>query len=291
MKLVYPALAEEPDFRVRFAREVAAAQRVGGRWTAPVLDADTESSVPWVATGYVLGPALREVVDSLHGPLPEPTVRALARGLSEALRAIHAAGLIHRDLKPPNVMVTLDGPRVIDFGIAQAVDASVLTRTGSLVGSPGFMAPEQARAERLTTAADVFSPGAVLVHAATGVAPFSAGEVPAHVVIYRMLHEEPDLGSLSGPLRELAVRCLAEDPAARPTETGSGNEAEGLVIAAKQLDIVPFGIGVGANERGLRDAMQEAVQTLMDDGTYEEILTGHGLADCVLTEATVNAGR
>lgn len=217
VKLVHPGLAEEPDFRGRFAREVAAVQRVGGRWTAPVLDADTESSVPWLATGYVPGPALREVVESLHGPLPEGTVWTLARGLSEALRDIHAAGLVHRDLKPSNVLVTLDGPQVIDFGIAKAVDASVATRTGAVIGSPGFMAPEQARADELTPAVDVFALGAVLVHAATGTAPFSGGAVPPPVVFYRLLHEEPELGSLSGPLRDLAARCLVRDPAARPS--------------------------------------------------------------------------
>ncbi|WP_062204268.1 serine/threonine-protein kinase [Streptomyces sp. NBRC 109706] len=217
VKLVHPGLADDPDFRRRFAREVAMAQRVGGRWTAPVHGADTESELPWVATGYVPGPTLRQVVDSWHGPLPASTLWPLLWGLSEALRTIHAAGLIHRDLKPSNVMVTLDGPMVIDFGVAKAVDASVATRTGAVIGSPGFMAPEQARAVELTTAADVFSLGAVLVHAATGTAPFSGGEVPAHVVLYRILHEEPELGSLDGPLRELAARCLARDPADRPT--------------------------------------------------------------------------
>ncbi|SOD61161.1 Serine/threonine protein kinase [Streptomyces zhaozhouensis] len=217
VKLVHPGLAEEPDFRRRFAREVAAAQRVGGRWTAPVLDADTASPRPWVATGFVPGPTLREVVDALHGPLPPRTLWPLVWGLSEALRGIHASGVIHRDLKPSNVMVTLDGPKVIDFGVAKAADASVATRTGAVVGSPGFMAPEQARAGELTPAADLFGLGAVLVHAATGTAPFSGGEVPAHVVLYRVLHEEPELGAMEGPLRELAARCLARDPAARPT--------------------------------------------------------------------------
>ncbi|WP_345025878.1 serine/threonine-protein kinase, partial [Streptomyces sedi] len=217
VKLVHPGLADEPDFRRRFAREVTAAQRVGGRWTAPVLGADTASPQPWVATGFVPGPTLRDVVDSLHGPLPPSALWPLVWGLSEALRGIHAAGLIHRDLKPSNVMVTLDGPKVIDFGVAKAADASVATRTGSVIGSPGFMAPEQVRADPLTPAADLFGLGAVLVHAATGTAPFSGGGVPAHVVLYRVLHEQPELGAMDGPLRELAARCLARDPAARPT--------------------------------------------------------------------------
>ncbi|RMI38131.1 serine/threonine-protein kinase [Streptomyces triticirhizae] len=221
VKLIHAQLAADAEFRRRFQREVAAARRVSADWTAPVLDSDTTSAVPWVATGYLPGPSLQQVVDDIFGPLPEETVWSLAHGLARALADIHRAGLVHRDLKPSNVLVTLEGPRVIDFGIARAVDASQVTRTGSLVGSPGFMPPEQIRDESLTGAADVFALGAVLGFAATGVAPFSAGRPPVHTALYRVVHEEPELGPddgpLTGALRELVARCLAKDPAERPS--------------------------------------------------------------------------
>ncbi|WP_226961514.1 MULTISPECIES: serine/threonine-protein kinase [Streptomyces] len=221
LKVVRGDLAREPEFRLRFRAEVRAARRVGGLWTAPVLDSDTESAVPWVATGYVAGPPLRQVVESLHGPLPATSVWALAFGLALALRDIHGSDLIHRDLKPSNVMVTLEGPKVIDFGIARAADASVVTRTGSLVGSPGYMPPEQIRGDQLGGATDVFALGAVLAYAATGRAPFSWDGASTHTVLYRVLHEEPQLGPSDGPLhgelRALVARCLAKDPGLRPT--------------------------------------------------------------------------
>ncbi|WP_165956012.1 serine/threonine-protein kinase [Streptomyces hainanensis] len=221
VKLVHEELAADPEFRRRFAREVAAAQRVGGRWTAPVLECDTESAVPWVATGYVPGPSLQDVVGAPPGPLPEPTVWALLHGLARALTEIHRNGLVHRDLKPSNILVTLDGPKVIDFGIARAVDASMMTRTDAVVGSPGYLAPEQVRGERVTTASDVFALGAVLVHASTGVGPFTGDQPPLHTLFYRVLHEDAELGPPSGPLsgdlRELTRLCLSKAPARRPT--------------------------------------------------------------------------
>ncbi|RKN43783.1 serine/threonine-protein kinase [Streptomyces hoynatensis] len=219
VKLVHQELAADPEFRRRFAREVAAARQVGGRWTAPVLGSDTESATPWVATGYMPGPSLQEAVER-HGPLPAPALWALAHGLGRALGEIHRNGLVHRDLKPSNILVTLDGPKVIDFGIARAADASVLTRTGSMIGSPGYMAPEQIRGERVTAATDLFAFGAVLVHAATGIGPFAGDRPTLHVLLYRVLHEEPELGlpdgSLGGELRELARRCLSKEPDRRP---------------------------------------------------------------------------
>ncbi|WP_157876054.1 serine/threonine-protein kinase, partial [Streptacidiphilus griseoplanus] len=171
VKVVQAEYAGHPEFRRRFAREVAAARRVGGSWTAAVLDADPEAAVPWVATQYIPGPDLHTVVAEDFGPLPEYSVRILANRLALALQAVHGAGLIHRDLKPSNVLVTVDGPRVIDFGIARAMDSlagdSLHTRTGMLIGSPGFMSPEQVRGLELTPASDVFCLGAVLVYAAT----------------------------------------------------------------------------------------------------------------------------
>ncbi|MGW3042594.1 serine/threonine-protein kinase [Kitasatospora sp. NPDC001159] len=216
VKVVRPELADDAEFRARFRQEVAAARRVGGSWTAPVLDADTEGGQPWVATGYVAGPALTVAVQE-YGPLPETAVRALGVGLAEALTHVHGLGLVHRDVKPSNVLLTLDGPRLIDFGIARALDAtSGFTRSGYVVGSPGFMAPEQANGQPVGPAGDVFSLGAVLAFAATGVHPFGEG-VSAAVLLYRVLHEEPDVSGLAEPLRAIVLDCLAKDPAARPT--------------------------------------------------------------------------
>jgi serine/threonine protein kinase len=220
VKLVRAELAEREEFRARFRREVQAARRVGGDWTAPVLDADTEAAVPWVATGYVAGPSLERVVGRDHGALPERTVRILAAGLAQALRDIHAAGLVHRDLKPSNVLLTIDGPRVIDFGIARALegpDDSGLTRAGAVVGSPGFMAPEQVRGERITAAVDVFSLGSVLAYAATGRLPFGDAAGGAHSLMYRIAQDEPDLTGVPEGLSGLIGQCLRKDPAARPS--------------------------------------------------------------------------
>ncbi|MEV5883576.1 protein kinase [Streptomyces sp. NPDC052020] len=220
VKLVREELAAREEFRARFRQEVRAARRVGGPWTAPVLDADTEAAVPWVATGYVAGPSLQRVVGHDHGALPERSVRILAAGLAHALKDIHAAGIVHRDLKPSNVLVTIDGPRVIDFGIARAlrtVTDGGLTRTGALVGSPGFMAPEQVRGDRVTPASDVFCLGSVLAYAATGALPFGTGDSGAHALMFRIAQEEPDLDGVPEGIADLVRACLRKDPAARPT--------------------------------------------------------------------------
>ncbi|MFD7706439.1 serine/threonine-protein kinase [Streptomyces sp. NPDC059786] len=210
VKMVHPHFALDEEFRARFRREVQAARRVGGAWTAPVLDADPEAPVPWVATGYAAGPSL-----SAAAPLPEHTVRVLGAGLAEALAAVHALDLVHRDVKPSNVLLTLDGPLLIDFGIARATDGTAsLTSTGVSVGSPGYMSPEQILGKAVTGAADVFSLGAVLTYAATGRSPFP-GDSSASL-LYKVVHEEPHLGTLAGELRELISRCLTKDPAARP---------------------------------------------------------------------------
>ncbi|MFK0292062.1 protein kinase [Streptomyces sp. NPDC090442] len=216
VKAVHAQYAADEQFRARFRREVASARRVGGAWTAPVLDADPDAAVPWVATGYVAGPSLARAVAD-HGPLAAPSVRALGAGLAEALTAVHALGLVHRDVKPSNVLLTLDGPRLIDFGIARATDGTVsLTSTGASVGSPGYMAPEQILGNGAEGAADVFSLGAVLAFAATGTSPFPGDSSAA--LLYKVVHEEPELGpELTGALRELVASCLAKDPARRPT--------------------------------------------------------------------------
>ncbi|MEV6107484.1 protein kinase [Streptomyces sp. NPDC051940] len=219
VKLIHERLAQEPAFRARFRQEVTAARRVGGEWTAPVLDADTEAAVPWVATGYIAGPALQDIVEHDHGPLPETSLRVLADGLGRALQAVHAAGLIHRDLKPSNVLLTLDGPRVIDFGIARALHGTgeeSVTRTGVAVGSPAFMSPEQVRGAHLTAASDVFSLGSVLVYAASGRMPFGTPDGGVLGLMFRIAQEEPDLAGVPQGLLPLIGRCLEKDPALRP---------------------------------------------------------------------------
>ncbi|GHH20141.1 serine/threonine-protein kinase [Streptomyces lanatus] len=215
VKIVHPHLALDEEFRARFRREVEAARRVGGAWTAPVLDAGPDAAVPWVATAYAAGPSLSSAVAD-SGALPAHSVRALGAGLAEALAAVHELGLVHRDVKPSNVLLTLDGPLLIDFGIARAMDGTAsLTSTGVSVGSPGYMSPEQIIGKGVNGAADVFSLGAVLAYAATGEPPFSGDSSAA--LLYKVVHEEPELGSLDGELRELVAACLAKDPAARPT--------------------------------------------------------------------------
>jgi eukaryotic-like serine/threonine-protein kinase len=214
VKVIRADLAQDAEFRARFRREVAVARTVSGLFTAPVIDADVDGPVPWLATAYVPGPSLADAV-SQHGPLPAASVLALARGLAEALSAIHAAGVVHRDLKPANVLLAEDGPRVIDFGISRGVEASALTHTGLVVGSPGFMSPEQAEGREVGPPSDIFSLGAVLAFAATGQGPFGSGSTPA--LVYRVVHGGPQLDLMPAEVRSLAERCLAKDPALRPT--------------------------------------------------------------------------
>jgi serine/threonine protein kinase len=215
VKIVHPHFALDEEFRARFRREVEAARRVGGAYTAPVLDAGPDAPVPWVATAYAAGPSLAAAVADA-GPLPEHSVRVLGAGLAEALSAVHGLDLVHRDVKPSNVLLTLDGPLLIDFGIARATDGTAsLTSTGVSVGSPGYMSPEQILGKGVTGAADVFSLGAVLAYAATGSSPFPGDSSAA--LLYKVVHEEPELGALSGDLRDVVADCLSKDPAARPS--------------------------------------------------------------------------
>ncbi|MGW3314780.1 serine/threonine-protein kinase [Streptomyces fungicidicus] len=214
VKIVHPHFALDEEFRARFRREVDAARRVGGAWTASVLDADPGARIPWVATAYAAGPTLTAAVTD-SGPLPPATVRALGAGLAEALTAVHWLGLVHRDVKPSNVLLTLDGPLLIDFGIARATDGTAsLTSTGVSIGSPGYMSPEQILGKGVTGAADVFSLGAVLAYAATGSPPFPGDSSAA--LLYKVVHEPPALGDLTGELRRLTEACLDKNPSARP---------------------------------------------------------------------------
>jgi Protein kinase domain len=215
VKTIKAELADEPEFRTRFAQEVAAARRVSGAFTAPVVAADAEADVPWLATTYVPAPALNRLVRAC-GPLPAAAVRWLAAGCAEALASIHNAGLVHRDLKPSNVLVAPDGPRVIDFGVARAAERIQLTVTRGAVGTPAYMAPEQARDTRqATVASDVFSLGATMLFAATGHAPYQ-GETVMDVLV-RLATEPPDLTGLPADLTDIVVGCLDRDPRRRPT--------------------------------------------------------------------------
>ncbi|MGW1621355.1 protein kinase domain-containing protein [Streptomyces sp. NPDC002172] len=216
VKVVHAELvAGQPEFRSRFRREVEAARKVSGAFTAPVVDADPDAPLPWLVTSYIAGPSLQDAVAE-RGPLPAATVLDLAAGLAEALTSIHAAQLVHRDLKPSNVLLAEDGPRVIDFGIARSVESATITQAGLMVGSPGFMSPEQVAGSEVTGASDVFSLGAVLAFAATGGNPFGAGPTPA--LLYRVVHDDPDITAVTDPaLASLVADCLAKDPAGRPT--------------------------------------------------------------------------
>lgn len=214
LKVIRPEYAEAPNFRGRFKREADAARRVSGFYTPPVLDADADADQPWLATAYIPAPSLDHVVRRF-GVLPEPALRALGTGLAEALLAIHAAGIVHRDLKPGNVLVAEDGPRVIDFGISRAADATQVTRTNAVIGTPGFMAPEQIVSSREAgPAADIFSLGCVLAFAATGRGPFGTGSTAE--ILYRAVHTPPHLDAVPEALRPLITACLDKDPARRP---------------------------------------------------------------------------
>src|SRR5579862_1759281 len=227
VKLIHPSQTRNPKFRERFAREVEAARRVGGFHTAQVVDADPQADPPWMVTAYIDGPSLEDAVGA-GGPLPPDRVRALGAGLAEGLAAIHACGLVHRDLKPGNVILAADGPRIIDFGIARTAGQPGLTATGALVGTLAYMSPEQVGGHPAGPASDVFSLGCVLAFAATGRPPFGADS--AATVMFRIVGQPPDLAGLADDdLSELIAGCLAKSPADRPSVpaflamlTGSG---------------------------------------------------------------------
>ncbi|MFF0446412.1 ABC transporter substrate-binding protein [Streptomyces sp. NPDC004609] len=241
LKVIRAEHAADPRFRARFRRETQIARRIGGPWVVRVVGADAAAREPWLATEYVPGPSLSEAV-AAHGPLPERTVRALGSRLAEALAGAHAEGLVHRDVKPGNVLLALDGPRLIDFGIARAAGATALTAGDAVIGSPGFLAPEQARVAgsgEVGPAGDVFSLGCVLAYAVTGRRPFGTGTAAA--VIYRTVHEEPDLDGvppgLLGPIRS----CLAKSPADRPLPYA----IRAALAEPQRDDIGPGGRGPG----------------------------------------------
>ncbi|MEU6218072.1 serine/threonine-protein kinase [Streptomyces sp. NPDC047022] len=234
LKVIRPDLAEDQEFRSRFAREVSAARRIRGGCTARLVAADLEADRPWFATQYVPGPSLYDKVAE-EGPLTAAEVAAVGAALSEGLVAVHEAGVVHRDLKPSNILLSPKGPRIIDFGIAWATGASTLTHVGTAVGSPGFLAPEQVRGAAVTPATDVFALGATLAYAATGDSPFGHGS--SEVMLYRVVHEEPHLHGVPDALAPLVHACLAKDPEERPSTLQlslrlkeiATREAQGLV--------------------------------------------------------------
>ncbi|MDN3357928.1 PQQ-binding-like beta-propeller repeat protein [Actinomadura sp. DC4] len=235
VKVVHAALAGDPEFRARFAREVAAARAVSGAFTAPVIDADPIGPTPWLVTAYLPGYSLQRVVEG-SGPLPAWSVATLGAGLAEALAGIHKAGVVHRDLKPSNVLLTPEGPRVIDFGVARAAEASAVTRTGATIGSPGYLSPEQATGAESGPAGDVFSLGAVLTYAATGHGPFGFGA--PHDLLYRVVHQPPWLEGVTEPeLGALITACLEKDPERRPTPE------DVLKRLATASPAPPYGVG------------------------------------------------
>ncbi|MBV2364560.1 serine/threonine-protein kinase [Streptomonospora nanhaiensis] len=242
VKVVRPELADDIGFRRRFATEVEAAGRVGGFYTAQVLDSDTEADPPWLATAYIPGPSLYEAVET-HGPLPLDTVAALGAGLAEGLAAVHACRLVHRDLKPGNVILASDGPRLIDFGIARAMDATSYTQTRTVLGTAGFMSPEQAVGAPVGPPSDVFSLACVLTYAATGNSPFGTGRIEA--VAFRVVHAEPDLSGVPHRLAPLLAACLAKAPEDRPGVaevlerlTGGGADHPTLVLPPQVTTMV-----------------------------------------------------
>ena len=212
IKVVHPELARDPEFLRRFRQEVASARLVSGMYTAAVVGSGVDDDPPWLATAYVPGPPLADVVN-LRGPLAEAAVWRLAAGLADALRAVHGCGLVHRDLKPGNVLLAADGPHVIDFGISRAFEGTALTSAGMVVGTPGYMSPEQAEGQQAGPPSDVFSLGCVLAYAATGNAPFGGGSAAS--ILYRVVTAEPDLGGIPAGLGQVITACLSKDPAKR----------------------------------------------------------------------------
>ncbi|MFF2147221.1 PQQ-binding-like beta-propeller repeat protein [Kitasatospora sp. NPDC058190] len=279
VKTVQQQYAADAEFRRRFTQEVAAARAVNGAYTVAVVDADTEAELPWLATEFVAGPSLHEAV-ARHGPLTGPALQVLGAGLVEALTAVHRARIIHRDLKPSNILITRDGPRVIDFGISKPTADALPTASGEIIGTPGFMSPEHATGEDLTPASDLFSLGAVLAFAATGRPPF--GDGPAAVLIYRSAEEPPDLDGVPPELVGLLVRCLDRNPARRP--------APAELVAAFRYGPAVGTDWMGEAERTVRQRERDLTRVLRDpNGTRRRLLVLGGAL--LATAATAGAAR
>ncbi|MFD0557260.1 serine/threonine protein kinase [Stackebrandtia endophytica] len=257
LKHILDRYSGDAEFRARFSREVVASRQVAGLYTAAVIDADTEADVPWLVSEFVWGPTLREAIHAV-GPLPEDSVLRLAAGLASALIAIHAADVVHRDLRPENVLLGDDGPKVLDFGIARALDdpnVSGLTQTGGVIGAPGFMSPEQADGREVTATSDLFSLGCVLYVAATGRNPFEATGIPQ--TLFKIVYSEPDLSPLSPAVRGIVEPCLKKVADDRPTP-------EELLDLIGQLPVSdrPWPTGVYSLIRAQRTEISDAVSRL-----------------------------
>ncbi|MFI7364924.1 protein kinase [Streptomyces sp. NPDC050149] len=234
IKLIHQQYAGDDEFRMRFRQEVAAARRVSGAFTAAVVDAAPDAEQPWMATTYIEGHTLAQYI-AAHGPLDGGELRRLAIGLAEALRDIHRVGVVHRDLKPSNVVLSPEGPRVIDFGISRAVDQQTLTMTGRVIGTPPFMSPEQLQAPRgVGPRSDVFSLGTLLVYAATGHGPFDSDS--PYMTAYQVVHEEPSLDAVPVALRAVVEPCLDKEPEGRPS-------ADELLVLLRDLPAELGGTG------------------------------------------------
>jgi serine/threonine kinase PknH len=277
IKVVNPELAGDAEFLHRFGQEVAAARAVSGIYTAPVVASGLSEHPPWLATAFVPGPCLEEVVSG-SGPLPEAAVWPLLAGLSEALQAIHACGVVHRDLKPGNVLLAADGPRVIDFGISRATDGTMLTAAGTVFGTPGYMSPEQAEGKPAGPASDVFALGCVITYAAGGAGPFGTGTAAS--VLYRVVHGEPDLDRVPPGLREIVSRCLAKDPAARPTPAALAAAAAGRDTGTGPSAVAfwprPVATVIGAYQSRLEQETKTAERTGGQQSPYPVTATPAG---------------
>ncbi|WP_435859316.1 serine/threonine-protein kinase [Streptomyces tanashiensis] len=240
VKVVHPAQAEDPEFRARFRREVTLSSRVVGPCLIPLLAADTETETPWLATEYAPGPTLNQHL-ATHGPLAGGSLYAFAADTAQALAAIHQAGVVHRDVKPQNVILTPVGPRVLDFGIAHAADGTSVTRTGVMTGTPGWISPEHYRTGTAGPAGDVFAWGAIVAYAATGRLPF--GTAAPDVVAYRVMSEAPDLAGLPQPLGELVEKALAKNPDERPSAHEAAERCTGL-LAGQTTQVLPMPTGM-----------------------------------------------
>ena len=307
VKVIRAELADDPEFRTRFRSEVEAARKVSGLFTAMVVDADLDDTIPWLATAYVAGPSLAEAVHG-HGPLSARTLLALAAGLAESLSAIHDAGVVHRDLKPSNVLLAEDGPRVIDFGISEAAEASPVVGA-NVIGSPGYMSPEQVMGLDIGPPSDMFSLGAVLAFAGTGEGPFGSGSNAA--VIYRLVNSPANLRKLPDEVRALVGNLLAKHPNDRPTAcellavvgaiqpargwlsesiiygSAAGQSAAELLNAATAGGIVPFaGAAAGqAAAGGKRRARHRLSRPMASAGITGGLVAASAAAVFVLTGA------